>query len=82
MEPRLSPSDVVFGEACSIHGNPMCCVPTIEVQRSMATKDGSDSESSHRCNFTLKQKSHDIIAKLIRGQSKESQTSVELEFIS
>lgn len=42
---RLYPNDVVFGEAWPIHGNPMCCVPTIEVQSSMATKDGSDSES-------------------------------------
>lgn len=45
MGPHLYPNDVVFGEAWSIHGNPMCCVPTIEVQSSMATKDGSVSES-------------------------------------
>lgn len=41
----LYPNDVVFGEAWPIHGNPMCCVPTIEVQSSMATKDGSVSQS-------------------------------------
>lgn len=45
MGARLYPNDVVFGEAWPIHGNPMCCVPTIEVQSSMATKDGSISES-------------------------------------
>lgn len=44
MGPHLYPNDVVFGEAWSIHENPMCCVPTIEVQSSMATKDGSVSE--------------------------------------
>lgn len=45
-EPLLYPDDVVSlsPEARPIHGNPMCCVPTIEVQSSMATKDGSVCE--------------------------------------
>lgn len=52
MGARLYPNDVVFGEAWPIHGNPMCCVPTIEVQSSMATKDGSVSERV--LSFTVK----------------------------
>lgn len=85
MGARLYPNDVVFGEAWPIHGNPMCCVPTIEVQSSMATKDGSISESFPTVKVSVQKKKFTLnhrARKTTTDKNKKEKKKESLQMLS